>query len=146
MKENLQERPTLAVILLGLIGLIDAVYLTAKYYTQSSVFCSLLNNGCDLVTSSRYATIGGLPIALVGVVYYGVILFGAVSLWRKPRPVVWNYLFLISAVGFMFSLWLLYLQIFIIRAICFYCIISAAASILIFIISLIYSLKNNKNE
>ncbi len=146
MKENILRKLIFAIILLGLIGLIDAIYLTTKYYTQSSVFCSWLNNGCDLVTSSRYASFWGIPIALVGAIYYALIIFLAVSLGHKSRPVVWNYVSILSAGGFMFSLWLLYLQIFIIRAICFYCIISAAASILIFIISLIYSLKNNKNE
>lgn len=140
----MQRKLILAVILLGLIGLIDAIYLTAKFYAQSSVFCSLLNNGCDLVTSSRYASFWEIPIALVGIIYYALIIFLAALFWRKASDKILSILRLISTAGFLFSLWLLYLQVFVIKALCLYCIISAVTSTLIFIISLL--VKNHKTN
>ncbi|MBI2454236.1 MAG: vitamin K epoxide reductase family protein [Parcubacteria group bacterium] len=142
----MQKKLLLTTIIIGLVGFADAFYLTVKHYSQSSIFCSVLNNGCDLVTSSRYSAFGGVPIALIGTIYYAFIVLLAALLFRQPSSQTVKLLLLVSSLGFLFSLWLLYLQIFVIKALCFYCIISAATSTLIFIISLIYSLKNNKNE
>lgn len=125
------------LIVLGLVGFADALYLTIKFYSQSSVFCSVLNNGCDLVTSSEYSSFLGIPIALLGAIYYAAIIYLAASLRRKWSRETAGWLFWISGAGFLFSLWLLYLQIFVIKALCFYCIISAASSALVFVFSLL---------
>ena len=92
--------------------------------------------GCDLVLASRYAQIWGIPISLVGAVYYLVIFLAGV--WfidsKNAKPLfVLSYL---PMAGFAASLGLLYLQLFVIKAVCDYCVISAASSIILFVLGL----------
>ena len=52
----------------GLIGFIDAVFLTVKHY-QGTIGCSVIS-GCQSVLDSSYSTVFGVPVALMGVAYY----------------------------------------------------------------------------
>lgn len=129
------------ILVASLIGLVDALYLTVKHYLQSSVFCSLLN-GCDKVTGSSYATIIGIPVALMGMVYYFSLLLVTILILTRPNNKKFlKIIFAISSGGFLFSLWLVYLQIFVIKALCLYCLVSATVTTMIFTLSLIYLLK-----
>ncbi|MBI4160308.1 MAG: vitamin K epoxide reductase family protein [Candidatus Yanofskybacteria bacterium] len=126
-------------ILIAVIGFTDATYLTVKYYTGGSIPCSILN-GCDKVTTSRYADITGVPVSLLGAIYYLVIaVSGLLYLDSK------NYRSLgigarLTAAGFLFSIWLVSAQVFILDALCLYCLISAATSTLLFALG-IYIIK-----
>lgn len=126
------------IFLLSLLGLADSIYLTIKHFTHSDINCSIFN-GCDLVTTSIYSTILGVPVALLGVIFYGLVLTFAV---RRSLAL----LLIISSIGFLISIWFVYTQGFILNAFCFYCLISEGISTTLFILSLILMVKYKKHE
>jgi uncharacterized membrane protein len=112
--------------LLSLVGLADAVYLTVEHMTGRSVRCTVIS-GCSEVLSSSYATIGPVPLAALGALAYFTVFslatlaaFGYGSARRLLAPLV--------ALMFLATLWFLYLQAFVIRAFCVYCLLSAAVT------------------
>lgn len=126
----------LVFLLLSLIGLIDAAYLTAKHYTGTPINCSF-SNQCDKVTSSQYATAAGIPIALLGAIYYlAVFILSAIYLDGKRKNVL-IFIGRLTIIGLLVSVWLIYLQLVVIKAICIYCVISAITSTLLFVLGAI---------
>ncbi|OJI09573.1 MAG: hypothetical protein COV08_00305 [Candidatus Vogelbacteria bacterium CG10_big_fil_rev_8_21_14_0_10_49_38] len=130
----------LGAIGLSALGLIDTIYLTYQHYTANSLFCNILS-GCDLVTKSAYNNIAGLPIALLGILYYLSIFSLTIYLYRnqtsfaEKKPV--RLFFSLTVTGVAFSIWLTYLQAIVIEAWCQYCLFSAGLTLVLFIISLI---------
>jgi len=116
-----------SVALVALAGMADAAYLTVEHLAGNSVRCMVVS-GCDEVLQSSYATIaGGVPVAAVGALAYFAVFslatlaaFGYDGARRLLTPLV--------AVMFLATLWFLYLQAFVIRAFCTYCLISAAVT------------------
>ena len=112
--------------LLAVAGLADATYLTASHLSGETVTC-LASARCSEVLTSKYATVGGVPIAVLGAIGY-FAAFSAATLaafrYERARKV------LTAAVTVMFlgTLWLLYLQAFVIKAFCDYCLLSAAVT------------------
>ena len=120
----------------SLIGFVDATYLTIQHYRGASLDCYVLRD-CEEVTTSQYATIGSVPIALLGAIYYlSIILFSAAYLDTK-RSRLLTIISILTLLGFLVSVILVYLQIFVIRALCSYCILSALASTLLFVMALV---------
>ncbi len=118
-------------IALSFLGFSDATYLTAKHYLGSPVTC-IIFEGCEKVTTSPYSIVFGVPVALLGALYYAAILILAVAYWDSKRIGILKLLAVITPAGFLASLWFVYLQLFVIKAICFYCIVSAATSTALF--------------
>lgn len=119
-------------LFLSAVGFLDATYLAVLHYYGISAQC-LLVEGCDRVLSSPYAAFGGMPLAFWGVLYYAAIFALALAHIESRRT---RYLFIAAygtAIGFFASLALLYLQIFVIKALCFYCLVSALISTLLFL-------------
>lgn len=109
--------------LLALIGLADALYLTIEHLTGQSVRCTILA-GCSAVLSSPYAVVAGIPLAAVGAAaYFSVFSLAILTLfgYRQAGKLL---LALVIAMFFV-SLWLIYLQAFVIREFCQYCLLSA---------------------
>ncbi len=124
-----------AFLIIAAIGFSDATYLAAKYYLGEPVTCSILG-GCEQVTSSVYATVEGVPVALAGAVFYLFLLLSAVAyIDTKWRIFSWM-MTRCTIFGFLASLWFAYLQIFVLRAICLYCMVSALTSTLLFLLSI----------
>ncbi len=119
-----------AIAVLALVGFADATFLTVEHFVGGPVPC-FITTGCDTVTTSRYSAIGPIPVALLGALYYLAMLIG--SLWyfetkaARLRPV----LFWFSVVAVLESVYFFYLQAFVLRAFCVYCLISAALTLLI---------------
>lgn len=125
-------------IVLGLIGLADSVYLTWIKLTDSLAVCGGIGN-CESVNSSRFAEFGGIPIALIGALGYMAIL---VTLVLDDRKADWRdglrlTLFGFTLTGTLFSLYLTYLEVFVLRAICPYCVLSAVAMTGLFVIAIL---------
>jgi|SRR5882724_646294 len=119
----------LIAALLSLIGLADALYLTVQHLTGQSLRCTIIS-GCSEVLSSPYAQIGSIPLAAVGATaYFSVFSLAILAAFRYRfvRPL----LAALVAVMFLMTLWLLYLQAFVIRHFCQYCLISAAVTIIL---------------
>lgn len=126
------------VVLAAFAGFLDALYLTVEHYRGVSVGCRLFGGTCDVVLQSRYATVGGLPLALLGAVYYQIIFLLSVAYFDTRRPWFMNVAARFSVVGALASLALLYLQFFVLHSVCQYCLLSAALSLTIFIASVLW--------
>jgi uncharacterized membrane protein len=121
--------------LLALLGLADALYLTVEHVTGQSVKCTIIS-GCSEVLSSPYAVVAGVPLAAIGAAaYFSVFSLATLALFEYRFARV----LLLPLVGLMFlvSLWLVYLQAFVIREFCQYCLLSAAISTALLVVVII---------
>lgn len=132
----MQQKPLyILILILGFIGFADATYLTATHFMDAPPGCGE-SGGCEEVTTSEYSTIAGTPVALLGIVFYMSMIFLSL-LWLDRKPdFISGLLPLITLPGFLFSCWFVYVMLFLLEAICWYCMGSAASSTLIFISSL----------
>jgi len=128
----------------ALIGFIDAAYLTFEHFLGRVPPCSILH-GCEKVTTSPYAEVFGIPLALFGAIYYFTLLVLIIAHFDLRKQIILKLAALITPVGFLSSLYFIYLQLFVIKAICLYCMISAAASITLFVLGIII-LRATKRE
>lgn len=122
-------------IALAFLGLIDAGYITVKYYSGGEVACPI-TGGCSDVLTSAYSQIMGFPISAYGFIFYLAALLLAFLYLDSGRKWIENAMPLLGFTGFLFTLWFVYLQIFVIEAICFYCMVSALLSTTIFALAL----------
>jgi uncharacterized membrane protein len=120
--------------IVSLIGLVDAIYLTVEHVTGQSVRCTIVA-GCSEVLSSRYAVMGGVPLAAIGAAAYFSV-FSLATLAAFGYRVAGTLLTALVLLMFLFSLWLIYLQAFVIHAFCQFCLLSAAVTIALTIIAL----------
>lgn len=116
-----------AFLVTSALGFLDATYLTVEHYRGVVPPCSIVS-GCEAVTTSRYATVSGMPVALLGALYYLTILVLAVAYLDRRQSVWLRLAAYLTFVGLAASVWLVYLQLFVIKAICLYCLFSAATS------------------
>lgn len=124
-----------AVAVVSLIGLADATYLTIEHITGQSVRCTIVS-GCSEVLSSRFATVGGMPLALVGAAAYFTV-FALATLAAFGYKFAGTLLNLLVGLMVLVSLWLIYLQAIVIRSFCQYCLLSAAVTFILGILLII---------
>ena len=109
--------------LLALVGLADALYLTIEHVTGQSVRCTIIS-GCSAVLSSPYAVVAGVPLAAIGAAaYFTVFSLAILTLFRYD--IAGKLLLPVVGAMFLVSVWLIYLQAFVIREFCQYCLLSA---------------------
>ena len=130
-------------VILAFAGFLDATYLAAKHYLGSPVTCTFLK-GCEEVTSSQYAVVFGVSIAFFGALYYLLLLVLAFIYFDTKNSRVLTVASYITFSGFIASVFLVYLQIFVIKALCFYCMMSATFSTTLFILGLIIIHKSKR--
>ena len=121
-----------AAALLSLLGLIDAIYLTIEHVTGQSVRCTIVA-GCSEVLSSSYAVVAGVPLAAVGAAAYFSV-FSLAVLAAFGYRIAGTLLMVMVAAMFLVSLWLIYLQAFVIHAFCQYCLFSAAITFCLLVV------------
>ncbi|HYN86032.1 MAG TPA: vitamin K epoxide reductase family protein [Pyrinomonadaceae bacterium] len=111
----------------ALVGLADALYLTVQHLSGRSVIC-VATTGCDKVLQSHYATLpGGYPLAALGAVAYFTV-FSLATLSAFGHRAASKLLAPVVALMLLSTLYLLYLQAFVIEAFCSYCLLSAAVT------------------
>lgn len=123
---------TAIVIVASFAGFLDATFLTVEHYRGVVPPCSLVG-GCEKVTTSVYAVVAGIPVALLGAIYYAAVFVLALLLWERGDRWMLMGIVLFGTVGMFSSLWFVYLQLFVIQAICLYCMFSALTSSIVFI-------------
>jgi uncharacterized membrane protein len=113
--------------LVSLVGLGDAIYLTVEHLSGRSVRCTI-TSGCSEVLSSEYAMVRGIPLAMIGAAAYFTVFSLAVLAAYSYR---WAAKLLTVIVSLMFitTLWLLYLQAFVIKHFCQFCLLSALVTL-----------------
>jgi uncharacterized membrane protein len=120
--KRLHAKPRVVLLALAVLGGLISAYLTWTHFAGLTPICTGSGEGCQTVQSSRYASILGIPVALLGLIAYGSLIFST-ALWRETGIYLG---FLISLVGTLFSAYLTYLEIFVIGALCQWCLASAA--------------------
>ena len=125
-------------IILAILGLLDSIYLVWVKFTGNYAICGPIGN-CESVNSSQYSEIFGVPIALLGAGAYLVMVVLLLleprgSFWAESGPII---VFGMSLIGVLYSIYLTYIEIAILQAICPYCVISAIILVALLIISAI---------
>ncbi len=137
-------------MLLALLGFADATYLTVEHFRGVIPPCSV-TEGCATVLTSQYSVVLGMPVSLLGSLYYLTIAVGAFLYLESKHgsgkisryhSMILKGTYLMTALGFLMSLWFVYLQLVILKSICIYCMGSATTSILLFLVA-IYMLRNS---
>lgn len=122
-----------AILLIAFIGFADAAYLTAKRFAGSPLTCYFFG-GCDAVNSSSYSLLFGVPLSLFGTFFYLAVIIAAVFYLDKKWPIAGLVLMFLTTLGFLFSVYTFSLQAFVIKAYCFYCVVSAVCATTNFIL------------
>ncbi|MBP6002163.1 MAG: vitamin K epoxide reductase family protein [Pyrinomonadaceae bacterium] len=135
--------PATAAIL-ALVGIVDSVYLTAHHYTAEPVPCSLIE-GCEMVLTSSYAEIAGVPLAMFGAAAY-FLAFSLALLTAFGNRAMWKFFGAQTVVMAAFSGWLIYVQAAVIGAFCQFCLLSALTSCLLFVIYIISLVTGRKSS
>lgn len=126
-----------SMLIVSAIGFIDSTYLTIQHYTDFTLPCTI-THGCDLVTKSEYSSIMGIPVALLGALFYVGIFLATYIILETNTQKNLRFVAYSTTAGFLFSLWFLYVQAFILHAFCQYCLLSAMTSTTLFVLSIIY--------
>jgi uncharacterized membrane protein len=120
------------------VGLLVSIYMTIYKVTSNDSMC-LGSGDCSTVNASRYSEVNGIPVAVIGVIGYAAIL---AALYLEPRNRFFRtnsilLVFGMSLTGFLFTVWLIYVEIALIKALCPFCITSQIAMTIIFILAII---------
>jgi uncharacterized membrane protein len=116
-----ERRLRLATALVCVLGLAVAGYLTYIHYAELEPLCVGGGGGCEKVQASDYAELAGVPVALLGVAGYALILASLLVPGDAGRVTG----ALLALTGFGFSLYLTWVELFEIDAICQWCVVSA---------------------
>jgi uncharacterized membrane protein len=135
------RRLRLIAIVLAVVGLGVAAYLTYVHYHGIEPVCGL-GGDCEKVQTSEWADLAGVPVALLGLVGYGSIL---VTLFSDREEALFAGA-LLSLVGFGFSAYLTYRELFSIDAICPWCVASAVIMTLLAIVTIARLLRAPTDE
>ncbi len=121
--------------LVALVGLADSIYLTVEHISGRSVKCTIVS-GCSEVLSSPYATVRGIPLALVGATAY-FLAFSLATLAAFDYRLTGTLLTVLAGLMFITTLWLLYLQAFVIGHFCQFCLLSAIVTTILTVLVVI---------
>jgi len=125
-------------MILVVIGLLVSIYMTIYKATSNDALC-LGSGDCSTVNASRYSEVYGIPVATIGIAGYLAILL---THWYERRDDFFEkngpmLIFGMALTGFLFTLYLIYVEFAILKALCPFCLTSQAAMTIIFIISII---------
>lgn len=133
-------------IILAVLGLLDSIYMTIFKLTNNANMC-VGSHACETVNSSPYAEIHGIPVAVIGIVGYLSI---AVALLLESRSSFFQengtmLIFGLALIGFLFTLYLIYVETALIHAFCPFCITSQVVMTTLFILSVIRLVRQPTN-
>ena len=132
---------------LAALGVLVSIYMAIYKLTENPNMC-LGNGGCSVVNSSKYAQIDGIPVAVIGVGGYLVILL---LLWMERRSAFLTdngtlAVFGLALIGFLFTVYLIYVELALIHALCPFCVTSQVTMTILFVISVIRLARQPSNE
>jgi uncharacterized membrane protein len=136
VRDVVDRRLLIAIAAISLIGIGVAGYLTYTHYEGLNVVC-LSSGGCETVQKSVYSKLAGVPVAVLGLAGYIGILFSLAIRNELGRIAGFG----IALIGFLFSMYLTYREIFTIKAICQWCVSSAVLMTILTILTAIRVLR-----
>lgn len=133
---------SLALIVFSILGIFDASYLTYEKINGYVPPCTA-HFQCGQVLNSLWATIGPVPISILGFIFYATFLGLSIWLFLEKRYLPFlgikldteKLLVLLGVVGVSFSVYFVFLMGVVIKAWCFYCLLSALTSSILFLLS-----------
>jgi uncharacterized membrane protein len=125
-------------VILVVIGLLVSIYMTIYKITSNDALC-LGSGDCSTVNASRYSEVYGIPVATIGIAGYFALLLvhwyeRRDKFFEKNGPML---SFGMALTGFLFTVYLIYVEFAILHAICPFCLTSQFAISIIFVISII---------
>jgi uncharacterized membrane protein len=132
------RRLWIAIVVLCVLGIGDAGYLTYVHYAGLKVLC-LSSGGCETVQASRYAKLDGIPVSVLGLAGYIGILGSLIVRGELGRLSAFG----IALIGFGFSMYLTYRELFTIKAICQWCVGSAVLMTALVILTAVRALRED---
>ncbi|MBW6471626.1 MAG: vitamin K epoxide reductase family protein [Anaerolineaceae bacterium] len=126
-------------VIIAILGILDAIYLTIIKFTDNKALCIEGIGDCWTVNNSSYSEWNGIPISIFGILAYSTIISILILQNRVKFLVDFGSIFVfgIALTGLLFSIYLTYLQFAVIKAVCPFCIISGITMTIVFILSLI---------
>jgi len=133
-RSKLRNRLYAAAAIVALFGLADGIYLTIEHITGRTAQC-IASSGCQDVLSSKYAAMGPVPLASLGALaYFTAFSTALLAAFGYPKCRV---LFgLVVGIMLATTLWLLYLQAYVLHAFCDYCLFSAGVTVVLTLIAI----------
>jgi uncharacterized membrane protein len=123
------------ILVLAFFGLADSAYLAQSAASGTPLICDTRLSGCNVVASSEYSQIFGIPVAEFGVLFYGILLVLAALELVIFDQLLRRVLQLFALVGVAVSLYSTIVQVYYIQALCIYCLASGVATVFIFILA-----------
>jgi uncharacterized membrane protein len=138
----MDKRLSQLLVALVVVGLLVSIYMTVFKITSNEKMC-VGSKDCSVVNASRYSEVNGVPVAVIGVAGYTTLL---ALLWLEKRPGFFKQngtmiFFGVSLVGFLFTAYLVFVEIALIKAYCPFCITSQVSMTIIFILAVIRLIK-----
>jgi uncharacterized membrane protein len=134
--------PAIAAVSAASVGLGISAYLTAVHYTSTTLLACSASGliDCERVVTSARSTMFGVPVAVAGMAWF--LVMGTLSVppaWRSRSPLVVRSRAMVAATGMAFVLYLVYVELFVVGAVCLWC---TAAHVAVFILFVVVMLKS----
>lgn len=143
MQHLIKNKLILYSAILAFFGFLDALYLTILHYKNVIPPCTL--SGCEKVLTSAFSTIGPVPVALLGVIFYLTVIVTCLLVLIERKNEFLRFFHFVAVAGFLVSLVLFFIQFYLIGSFCQYCILSEVISVGIFVLSLL-KIKEDKKK
>ena len=132
-----------ASVALVIVGLLVSIYMTIYKVSGNDGMC-LGSGDCSTVNASVFSEVNGIPVAVFGIAGYAAILLVHFFETRNAffRKNATLFIFGMSLTGFLFTLWLVYVELVLLKAICPFCVTSQVAMTIIFIIAVTRLIRN----
>src|ERR1044072_1298918 len=137
-RDRVRKRLYAVAAAIALLGLADGIYLTVEHVTGRTAQC-IASTGCQEVLASEYAAFGPVPLAAIGALAY-FSAFSLALLAAFGYPKCRGLFSLLTGIMFAMTLWLLYLQAYVLHAFCDYCLFSAAVTTILTAIAVVNAL------
>ena len=128
---GLRNRFTIASLALATVGLILSAYLTYVHYNIDALVCG--TGGCELVQTSEYSEMFGIPIAIFGLLMFITVIAGVILRERRPETgdLVSTGILMILLTAVLYWVYLTWLELNVIHAICQWCVMTSGATVLL---------------
>lgn len=125
-----------AILVLAFFGTVDSIYLTQHELNGTPLLCNIQNlSGCNIVTTSQYSRVFGIPIAEFGILFYSIIFVLSALEIVIFDQLLRRVLQVASLFGVLSAIYFTSIQMFVIGAFCIYCLASALTAFVIFILA-----------
>ncbi len=129
LQQPLSKGILIFLFVIAALGFIDATYLTIEHYMNVIPPCTI--GGCETVLTSAYSTVAGIPISLFGAIFYLVVLILFKVYWDSKSATAINIAATLVMIGALASIVLIALMVFVVKAICIYCLFSDILTIIL---------------